>query len=663
MIDHDKFLDALSCYKRDFTQKHWKEEGYKWEAIKHFQDNWNTKDSDFHGMLSRSLAKTYNLLTSSHNYAARMIKEFATYAPEEVRAMFIDLYDESKDVVQRIQTFKDKADILLKRYKNPGDQSFQTENAISVYLWLNYPDNYYIYKFEEVKNAAEKLGFNLLIKRKDKNKLNNFRIFYDELREELKKDDEIKNLLATYLTDTCYKDPDFRTLTVDFGFYVSRYYESWWPSEKEYTPGLKVEDWKNLLANPNVFNTTALEIMARMLANGGQGSCSELAKKYGESKNFYITGTANLAKRVHDETGCPLPTKDTENSKWWPILYIGKSASEDDIGSYIWKLRSELEEALKQTDLSGINLYAPIEEEKVDAPVNEVTIKPYSKKDFLKDVYMSEEKYDRLVSVLKAKKNIILQGPPGVGKTFAARKLAYSILGKEDKDKIAFVQFHQNYSYEDFVMGYKPCGGSFALKESIFYRFCKKAEKDPDNNYYFIIDEINRGNMSKIFGELLMLIEEDKREKEEYKVTLAYKENEEFTVPKNLHIIGMMNTADRSLAMIDYALRRRFSFFEMGPGFDTEGFKAYQKGLNNDTFDALIKEVKELNKDIIADNSLGEGFCIGHSYFCLDNEKDCTEEWMRNIVEFDIIPMLKEYWFDDKAKVEGWKNKFHALFQ
>ncbi len=283
----------------------------------------------------------------------------------------------------------------------------------------------------------------------------------------------------------------------------------------------------------------------------------------------------------------------------------------------------------------------------------------YTKEDFLNDVFIAEEKYDRLASVLKLKKNIILQGAPGVGKTFAAKKLAYSIMGEIDENRIEFVQFHQNYSYEDFVMGYKPAGNGFELKHGIFYRFCKKAEENPDKDYYFIIDEINRGNMSKIFGELLMLIEEGYRGTE---MTLAY-DGSSFSVPKNLYIIGMMNTADRSLAMIDYALRRRFSFFDMEPGFDTEGFVKYQNQLNNKTFDKLIYEIKKLNEDIIKDKSLGKGFCIGHSYFCNSDENKCTTEWMLNVVDYDILPMLREYWFDDMSKVEDWENKLQGVFQ
>lgn len=284
----------------------------------------------------------------------------------------------------------------------------------------------------------------------------------------------------------------------------------------------------------------------------------------------------------------------------------------------------------------------------------------YTKDDFLKEVYIGEEKYDTLKNLLLKKQNVIMQGAPGVGKTFAAKRLAYSIMGVKDESRVEFVQFHQNYSYEDFIMGYKPCGTGFELQNGIFYKFCQKAANNPDVPYFFIIDEINRGNMSKIFGELLMLIEKDYRGT---KATLAYN-GLPFAVPRNLYIIGMMNTADRSLAMIDYALRRRFSFFAMEPGFETDGFKSYMDSLKDDTFHALIEVIVALNQVIVKDASLGKGFCIGHSYFCGQKKVDEEEMigWMSSVVDYDIIPMLEEYWFDEPEKVTMWRNRLQGVF-
>lgn len=282
----------------------------------------------------------------------------------------------------------------------------------------------------------------------------------------------------------------------------------------------------------------------------------------------------------------------------------------------------------------------------------------YDEESFLNDVFMDKSQYARLKSLLLTKKNVILQGAPGVGKTFAAKKLAYSILGEVDKSHVEFVQFHQSYTYEDFIMGFRPNEeGGFYLKRGIFYNFCKKAKADPDSKYFFIIDEINRGNLSKIFGELLMLIENDYRGES---IKLAYSD-ELFDVPRNLYIIGMMNTADRSLAMIDYALRRRFSFFDMIPAFQTEGFKEYQKKLNNKQFDNIIDGIVKLNEVISNDDSLGQGFCIGHSYFC--NQKEVNVEWLQSVIDYDILPMLKEYWFDDIKQYEQQSNILKALLK
>jgi len=799
MFDQFRLKDVLAQYKQSFVSTQWGNEKYKWEAVKWFQDNWDVNASDFPEMLSRSLDKTFNLLASNNNFPKGMIVGFAKAAPEEVRAMFIALFDESQDVFERMNAFKMQSSILLEKYGNGAAQHYQYENAISTYLWLRYPDKYYIYKFGEVKTVSSELESDYRFKKGAyADNIRNFLRLYDEISAALKEDTELVNLFQSQLTDTCYPDPELKTLTIDVGFYISRLYSqenaekaeaaAWFPSD--YTPGLTEEDWLALLGDDKVFTTGSLEIMKRMKDYGGQATCTQLAVKYGETKNFYLTGSTALAKRVVEKTGCPVLTDDkNENSKWWPVLYIGRYATKDEQGSYIWKLRDELSTALDKTDLSGIELYvaaAPGEEdrgywwlnanpkiwsysdiavgevqsytlynengnkrrifqnfldakagdmiigyesnpvkqivaigrvsaeqdgeklffEKVEgltSPIDYATLKEcpelermeyfqnpqgslfkltrgeydfildmireenpvstdaaidaYTKSDFLDEVYMTEKRYENLVAVLRNKKNIILQGAPGVGKTFAARRLAWSMMGEQDDSRIEFVQFHQNYSYEDFMMGYKPVEDGFELKYGIFYRFCQKAANQPDKEFFFIIDEINRGNMSKIFGELLMLIEKDYRGT---KATLAYN-GLSFSVPKNLYIIGMMNTADRSLAMIDYALRRRFSFFEVEPGFDSEGFIHYQNGLNNETLNELISKVKDLNHEIALDKSLGKGFCIGHSYFC--GRDICTDEWVHSIVDYDILPMLSEYWFDDPNKLQRWENILQGVFQ
>ncbi|OHO29716.1 AAA family ATPase [Staphylococcus sp. HMSC034C12] len=287
----------------------------------------------------------------------------------------------------------------------------------------------------------------------------------------------------------------------------------------------------------------------------------------------------------------------------------------------------------------------------------QTTYPVYTAEQFLDDVFMKEEDYDTLVQLIRRKKNVILQGPPGVGKTYAAKRFAYSMMGVKDKERVKLVQFHQSYAYEDFVMGYRPTETGFELRTGAFYNFCKQAEEDSEKDYFFIIDEINRGNLSKIFGELFMLIENDKRGME---IELLYAD-EKFCVPDNVYIIGMMNTADRSLAILDYALRRRFAFFDMKPAFETIQFKQYQENLKNPQFEALIDAIEALNIDIREDDMLGEGFVIGHSYF--SNIVKVTESELSNIIEFEIIPLLKEYWFDEPSKVDIWKVRLRDAIQ
>lgn len=313
------------------------------------------------------------------------------------------------------------------------------------------------------------------------------------------------------------------------------------------------------------------------------------------------------------------------------------------------------------TDISAYTDYIQkledlFRDEEEDEIVTEKEKVSYSKTLFLNEVYMDEEDYNTLVGLIKSKKNVILQGAPGVGKTFAAYRLAYSILGEKDKERVQMVQFHQSYSYEDFIEGFRPSSDNngFEIKKGSFYEFCKKAADDKENAYFFIIDEINRGNLSKIFGELFMLIEKDKRDNT---LRLLYS-GEKFAVPGNVYIIGMMNTADRSLAMMDYALRRRFAFYEMKPAFDQNGFIKYRMSLDSPKFNNLIECVKRINEAIKEDNSLGEGFCIGHSYFC--DIKAVTDKVLNNIVEYELIPLLKEYWFDDPSKVRDWAERLRS---
>jgi 5-methylcytosine-specific restriction protein B len=281
-------------------------------------------------------------------------------------------------------------------------------------------------------------------------------------------------------------------------------------------------------------------------------------------------------------------------------------------------------------------------------------IKKYKFTDDSDKPFISEVDFLQTVALLKRKKNIILQGPPGVGKTFIARKLAYEIMQEIKDANIEMVQFHQSYSYEDFIQGLRPTQkGGFDLRDGIFYSFCQRALAHPDRPFFFIIDEINRGNLSKIFGELMMLIEADKRE-EKFALKLTYAEDEEdrFYVPSNLYIIGTMNTADRSLAIVDYALRRRFAFITLQPDYGNN-FRSFlaSKGLSGGMVEHICSAVTKVNSKIKEDINLGEGFQIGHSYFCTFKTNEDENKWWNEILSFELKPLLEEIWFDDSTIV------------
>jgi MoxR-like ATPase len=952
MLDWSALVPIIDQYAEHMAELR-KDEIYKWEAAKCFQDSWCLDARNFTEMLSEAFSKSNNLLTSYNYYPLGMIKEFASLDPEAVRSSFGRLFKENSPLTERMKQFAAEMEALLDSFNTsriaqgaePAKNHYQDAHAISTYLALAFNDRHYIYKAGIVKKFAatvdikppagafEKVVFfericdavleyvktrrpdllaqsdalltndlkhvdqnhHLLIQdiiffsgqntsnhwayapgeqAKYWNEFLNCEIMgigWDELGNfsKFQSKKEIESALSdTYGSENPKQDADsiwsfvkrikpgdtvwarrgLKTV-IGYGIVKSDYRyepnrdhyrsvrniewtrieefdvegtfgrktlyeltnkssvkaseletqavdikddEEWWPSQDEYSPNLTSDEWKTLMSNKSIFRFESFVMLGCLLHYGGKATATELAHAFGRKKNWYQNQAISLAKRIAESNPFVKPFLNDENSKWWPILFVGKRQSPDGVGAYVWKLRPELEKALnsvdweqyqplkedtravgkknywwlnaspkiwsfsdietggeqsytvynlngaprkihsnflaaKQGDIvvgyeatpvkkvvalceisrdcDGENLYfrkthdltepIPYSDVKEDeilsksqfiknpngslfalteeefgriielsgdddpiAPAEKAGV--YSDEDFLSEVYVSADDLTTMKRLLSRKKNLILQGAPGTGKSFCARRLAWAYMGEKNDSRICFVQFHQNTTYDDMMAGYRPAAPSgFEAVPGEFLRFCDKAARDSERKpWFFIIDEINRANISKVFGELLMLIESGHRD-ESIKLPLL---NRNVSVPSNLYIIGMMNTADRGLALIDYALRRRFAFFEMNPAFGNEQFENLIAQSGNEKLASLAKEIEKLNVEIANDPSLGSGFRIGHSYLCFEDEVKhgiaISDDEVRDVIEFELAPLIWEYWFDEPEKAE---TKISAL--
>ncbi|MBR3312042.1 MAG: AAA family ATPase [Solobacterium sp.] len=679
--------DVIDQYKKNFTQQDsW--ERYKWIALGHYKKHWNIDAADFAEMFKEAFSMHTNLLASNMYYPYSTFCDFADYDGEAARAAFKLLYDETIPLTERYNSFKAAVQSFIhERWgKKSNLNHYQDLHAISVYLSFEYPDKYYIYKAKIYNGFKNLVGFreNRSKEKTDLWKITNNNRLCNEIRDAVLKDPELQKMSADRLTPDCYQDRDFHLLSQDIELFGSKL-------NNEIGSGLgnsDIDEIRYWIYSPGQNASKWKEYSKKGLMGIGWGEIGDLSEYdtrtamqakmkevYGADKSYKMDSLATW------QFANELKPGDVVYAKKGMYKIVGRGIVtsdymfDDSVSDYYNNIRSinwtnvgewdHPGQAVMKT-LTDISSYTDYVEkleklfadtENVDNPPEEQKSWPeYNKKQFLEEVYIDENSYETLVGLIRNKMNVILQGAPGVGKTYAANRLAYSIMGEKNKDRVMMVQFHQSYSYEDFIEGFRPASDTngFEIKKGSFYNFCKKAAEDQENDYFFIIDEINRGNLSKIFGELFMLIEKDKRGNS---LQLLYSD-EKFNVPKNVYIIGMMNTADRSLAMLDYALRRRFSFFEMKPAFDQSKFIEYRMKLNSTKFNNLIECVKKLNEAITADSTLGEGFCIGHSYFC--ELTSVGENTLKSIVEYELIPLLKEYWFDDPSKIRDWSEKLRS---
>lgn len=685
--------EVLARYKSDFV-KYWEDEKYKWIAVQHFQENWNIEAEDFAGMLKESFSQTYNLLQGGMYYANKMLCALAQQDPEKMRSLFRLLYNENLPLVERLQPFRTGCDELLEEFRKSAAEPEKAKNhyqdlrALCVYLSFRYPETYFLFKYRMYTGFRKLIDFKETSQEKDSEvrKYDNYARMCQAVLEEIEADAELQQMQREHVDSEtgCYSDPKFHLLAQTIIYVGSGMSDETVQTDETakgaavadedietkrywlYSPGNGASIWdecyqKGIMA-------IGWDYIGDLAAYNSKDEMKQAMKEESDPSLPYTMAAHATWQFAHD-----MKPGDIVFAKKGMYHIIGRGVVESgyeydpsrkeykNIRRVKWTHKGEWphpgQAAMKTlTDITPYTDYvaqlnALFESDTIDDVEERVIEYPaYDAEDFLAEVFMDEGSYETLVGLVRNKKNVILQGAPGVGKTFAAKRLAYSMMGVKDPNRVMMVQFHQSYSYEDFIMGFRPSEAGFELKRGAFYNFCKQAEIDSDNEYFFIIDEINRGNLSKIFGELFMLIETDKRGVE---LQLLYSD-EKFSVPDNVYIIGMMNTADRSLAMLDYALRRRFAFFEMKPGFDTDGFRAYRMGLASEKFDRLINSIENLNSAIAVDDSLGEGFCIGHSYFC--NLKKVTDQALSGIVEYELIPLLKEYWFDEPTKVKDWAN-------
>ncbi|MTI94360.1 MAG: AAA family ATPase [Firmicutes bacterium] len=298
-----------------------------------------------------------------------------------------------------------------------------------------------------------------------------------------------------------------------------------------------------------------------------------------------------------------------------------------------------------------------------DAAYPVAPIESYSLDDILTDgSFLERSQLEKILERLRTKKNLILQGPPGTGKTWLAKRLAFALMGQLNESKLRALQFHPNLSYEDFVRGWRPSGdGKLTLVDGPFLETISAAQKDPGSRYVIVIEEINRGNPAQIFGEMLTLLEADKRTPSEA-LELSYSRNsDKVYIPDNLYVIGTMNIADRSLALVDYALRRRFAFIDLEPTFGKpwQDYVHDKFGFDLDVLQEIERRIRSLNEEIASDASLGAQFRLGHSYItpAIGTTIQDAREWFRQVVETEIVPLLEEYWFDSLDKAQKAKAR------
>ena len=799
-LSSDPIRRIISQYKESFAT--WiPQEIYKWRAVQCFQEHWIPERADFAEMLKEALAQASNLMDTNYSFPRKMITFFAEQEPDTVRSMFQQLLDPEADVIEQIQNFKQNADALLSRYqlKESMKQHYQGDRTICTYLFFARPNQHFLYQYGKLKAFLAETGLSATCKMGDIQNVLTYQEVANKVLACVQQDSELLNMFETKRAEfgsEYYPDAEHHLLADDIIYFGSQLYKSdYWPSLAEYDPEISTEQWLELLVDRTICTAENLQILKAIQLVGGEATCKQLSLKLGDTSAHYNGSMVQLARRVQEKTGCPLVQNENNDQKWWPILFVGRTALQDQPGTYSWKLRDELAEALKLLPQKEVN------------------------------------------NPMSFAKNTILYGPPGTGKTYQTVNYAVAIIeGKSLEEvqvenheevlkryrqyrqngRIEFTTFHQSFGYEDFIEGIRPIFAedreedsgdiSYEITDGVFKKFCETAQPpavDPNQNpygfsesptiwkvslastgdnpvrdycmkhgcirigwdeygeaitddmdyhvggktvlnaflsrmqpgdiilscytahsidaigvvtgepewhpefehykrlrtvkwlvqrknigitefrleksltlstvyrlnttvatvidvlkkngfsgaapakgtkgpYVFIIDEINRGNISKIFGELITLIEPSKRlgQSEELQAKLPYS-HEAFGIPDNVYLLGTMNTADRSIALLDTALRRRFSFVEMMPdsgvldGIEVEGISI--SGLLT-TLNRRIEVLFDRERT------------LGHAFFTPLRQSPSIQT-LGEIFRDKVIPLLQEYFYDDYEKI------------